>query len=67
MEVVIRKHKRHRNESSKYETQALMETSKFMFACRLGEVLLRKTDNLSKSLQNKIISAAQGKLIYIRS
>ena len=38
-----------------------------MLACKLREVLLRETDNLLKSLQNKIISAAQGKLIYISS
>ena len=34
----------------------------FMFACKLGETLLPETDMLSISLQEKSISASQGKL-----
>ena len=41
----------------------IMKSFKFMFACKLGEVLLRETDILSISLQEKSVSAPQGKLI----
>ena len=41
--------------------KAIMKSFKFMFACKLGEVLLRETDMLSISLQEKSVSAFQGK------
>lgn len=39
---------------------AQMHTFDFLFGVSLGCLLLRHTDNLSKSLQNKTLSAAQG-------
>ena len=37
-----------------------MKTFKFAFGCHLGETILRQTDNLYKTLQNKSISASEG-------
>lgn len=43
--------------------QAAMKTFDFFFGCMLGESLLRQTDNLSKSLQQTLISAAEGQVL----
>ena len=40
-----------------------METFNFLFGAFLGEMILRHTDNLSKTLQNQSCSAAEGQLI----
>lgn len=40
-----------------------MNTFNFLFGALLGELVLRHTDNLSKSLQNKSRSAAEGQMI----
>ena len=42
---------------------AQMETFDFFFGLVLGEVLLRHTDNLSRTLQNKKCSAAEGQAV----
>ena len=42
--------------------KAIMKSFKFMFLCKRGEVLLRET-GMSLSLQEKSVSASQGKLI----
>ena len=43
-------------------TKAVMKPFKFMLACKLEEVLLRGTDMLSISLQEKSVSETQAKL-----
>ena len=40
-----------------------MSTFQFLFSCYLGKITLKQTNNLSKSLQNPSISAAQGQEI----
>ena len=40
--------------------QSMMTTFQFYFGCSMGELVLRQTDNLSRTLQNAMISAAQG-------
>ena len=40
--------------------QAQMRTFDFIFGTVLGEIILRHTDNLSRTLQSKILSAAEG-------
>lgn len=40
-----------------------MKTFNFLFGVFLGELILRHTDNLSKSLQDKTQSAAEGQLV----
>ena len=39
---------------------AQMNTFQFPFGTMLGEMVLRYTDNLSRSLQEKVCSAAEG-------
>lgn len=39
---------------------AIMEKFDFLFGCLLGELVLQHTDNLSKTLQNQSLSAAEG-------
>lgn len=39
---------------------ALMPTFDFVFGCALGELLLKQTDNLSRTLQDPSMSAAEG-------
>ena len=46
-----------------FGAKAMTKSFKFMFACKLGEVLLRETDMLSISLKEKSVSASQGKSI----
>ena len=43
--------------------KAVMSTFQFLFNCSLGKMILKQTDNLSKTLQNPSISAAQGQEI----
>ena len=43
----------------------MMKTFDFVFGCQLAVVLLRQTDNLSRTLQNPQISAAQGNSIAL--
>ena len=40
-----------------------MRTFELMFGTVLGEMILRHTDNLSKTLQAKTISAAEGQQV----
>ena len=40
-----------------------MSTFQFLFSCSLGKIILKQADNLSKTLQNLSISAAQGQEI----
>ena len=42
---------------------AVMSTFQFLFSCSLGKIILKQTDNLSKTLQNPSISPAQGQEI----
>ncbi len=42
---------------------AQMEYFEFFFGLVLGEMLLRHTDNLSRTLQNKKCSAAEGQAV----
>ena len=42
---------------------AQMESFEFFFGLVLGEMLLRHTDNLSRTLQNKKCSAAEGQAV----
>ena len=42
---------------------AQMKFFKFLFGVMLGELILRHTDNLSRTLQHKIISAAEAQEI----
>ena len=42
-----------------------MKTFDFVFGCQLAVVLLRQTDNLSRTLQNPQISSAQGNSIAL--
>ena len=39
---------------------AQMQKSSYFFGCHLGQVILTQTDNLSKALQNKDLSAVKG-------
>ena len=41
-------------------TQSKMNTFDFLFECILGKIILKQTDNLSKSLQSLTLSAAEG-------
>ena len=41
-----------------------MTTFDFIFCCYLGLRILKKTDNLSKTLQRKDISAAEGQHLF---
>ena len=43
--------------------RGVMSTFQFLFSCSLGKIILKKTDNLSKTLQNPSMSAAQGQKI----
>ena len=43
--------------------KAVMSTFQFLFSCSLGKMILKQADNLSKTLQNLSISAAQGQEI----
>ena len=43
--------------------QACMRSFDFLFEAMLGELLLRHTDNLSKTLQSPEISAADGQVV----
>ena len=45
--------------------KSVMKTFDFVFGCQLAVVLLRQTDNLSRTLQNPQISAAQGNRIAL--
>ena len=40
--------------------KAAISTFQFLFSCSLGKRILKQADNLSKTLQNPWISAAQG-------
>ena len=40
-----------------------MNTFDFLFGCLLGKIILKQTDNLSKSLQSPTLSAAEGQEI----
>ncbi len=40
-----------------------MNTFRFAFGTMLAEMILRHTDNLSRSLQDKVCSAAEGQTI----
>ena len=40
--------------------QSYMRQFKFIFGCRLGKMLLTQTDNLSRTLQDSSITAAEG-------
>ena len=40
-----------------------MKTFEFAFAVHLAEMLLRHTDNLSKTLQKDTISALEGQIV----
>ncbi len=42
---------------------AVMESFEYFFAISLAELLLRHSDNLSKTLQSSSISAAEGQKI----
>lgn len=42
---------------------AQMKSFKFLFGVMLGELILRHTDNLSRTLQHKTVSAAEGQEI----
>ena len=42
---------------------ALMKTFKYHFGNKLGEMILRHTDNLSSTLQNKYLSASENQQI----
>ena len=42
---------------------AVMNTFDFLFGCMLGEMILKHPDNLSSTLQNKSLSAAEGQCI----
>lgn len=42
---------------------AVMNTFDFLFGCMLGEMILKHSDNLSSTLQNKSLSAAEGQCI----
>ena len=55
-----------RNTESKARIQGVssqMTTFNFLFGIFLGDLLLRHTDNLSKTLQDKACSAAEGQVI----
>ena len=55
-----------RNTESKARIQGVssqMNTFTFFFGAYLGELVLRHTDNLSKALQDKTLSAAEGQQI----
>ena len=41
----------------------VMKTFNFVFGAMLGELILRHADNLSSTLQNKSLSAAEGQLV----
>ena len=43
--------------------KAMMPKFSFFFVCALGELLLRQTDNLSKSLQDSRMSAVEGQAL----
>ena len=43
--------------------KAVMSTFQFLFSCSLGKIILKKTDNSSKTLQYPSMSAAQGQEI----
>ena len=43
--------------------QSKMNTFDFLFGCLLGKIILKQTDNLSKSLQSPTLSAAEGQEI----
>lgn len=43
--------------------KAQMKTFDFLFGVTLGEMVLRHTDNLSKTLQDKSFSAAEGQQV----
>ena len=43
--------------------KSIMSTFDFIFGCELGVLLLRQTDNLSRTLQNPKLSAAEGNAI----
>lgn len=45
-----------------FGAKAIMRSFKFIFPCKLREVILHQTDMLSISLQEKCLSASQGKL-----
>ena len=40
--------------------RTVMKTYDFIFGCCLGKLILKQTDNLSRTLQNPALSAAQG-------
>ena len=44
---------------------AMMKTFDFAFGTILGETILRHADNLSRALQDKKISAAEGQLVWL--
>ena len=43
--------------------RAQMKTFNFLFGSVLGEMVLRHTDNLSRTLQDKALSAAEGQQV----
>ena len=43
--------------------KAVMSTFQFLFSCSHDKIILKQTDNLSKTLQNPSISATQGQEI----
>ena len=43
--------------------KAVMSTFQFLFSCSLGKIILKQTDNLSKTLQSPSISSVQGQKI----
>ena len=46
--------------------KSIMPTFDFIFGCELEELLLRQTDNLSRTLQNPKLSATEGNAIVIK-
>ena len=53
-------HKGHRNKARILGIEAQMKTFNYLFGVLLGEVILRNTDNLSRTLQHQHLFAAEG-------